>query len=238
MAMKTFNKQNLIFIGDTHGNNRAIESACEASDNSLIIHVGDFGLGFADVYREAETLNELNNLAEEHNNNIVIIRGNHDSKDRFNFFRNRLSNVHLPEDYEIYQYNDKKILFVGGAISIDRKGRTEYISYWSDEVVVLREDLCQSADVLVTHSTATYCFPTRLAPIVVEWAEEEMEKYGTDLLKELKEEREKIDRIIELCKPKYHFYGHMHDSWSEEIDGCVHRLLNIDEIHEFRERSV
>jgi predicted phosphodiesterase len=232
--MKTFNKENLILIGDTHGNNVAINSACIDSSNSLIIHVGDYGLGFNDVYKEAETFNELNDLAYENNNDVVIIRGNHDSKERFNFFRNRLSNVHLPEDYEIYQYNDKTIMFVGGAISIDRKGRTLGISYWDDEEVILREDLCKPVDILITHTTPTYCFPTQLAPIVKEWAEEEEEKYGTNLLKELKEERQKLDKIVSLCKPKYHYYGHMHDSWMEEICGCKHRLLDIYEIHEHR----
>ena len=125
-------------------------------------------------------------------------------------------------------------MFVGGAISIDRKGRMLGISYWEDEEVVLREDLCKPVDILITHTTTTYCFPTTLSGIVKEWAEEEAEKYGTNLLKELKEEREKLDKIVKLSKPKYHYYGHMHNSWMEEICGCKHRLLNINEIYEHR----
>mgnify|MGYP003333585123 CR=1 FL=1 len=43
-----------------------------------------------------------------------------------------------------------------------------------------------------------------------------------------------MDEIFKKCKPKYHYYGHFHSSWAEEINGCKHRLLDINELYEHK----
>jgi hypothetical protein len=39
-----------------------------------------------------------------------------------------------------------------------------------------------------------------------------------------------MDEICKLCKPRLHLYGHFHSSWTERVNGCVHKLLDINEI--------
>jgi len=50
------------------------------------------------------------------------------------------------------------------------------------------------------------------------------------LLEDLMDERAIMDEIFKNCKPSLHIYGHFHSSWNEEINGCRHRLLSINEI--------
>ena len=125
------------------------------------------------------------------------------------------------------EYNGKKIQFIGGAVSIDRAARKEGISYWEDEAVKFDREKCQEVDILVTHTAPTWCFPQQFNEMVYGWARED-----AYLLEDLTEERAIMDEICKLCKPKLHLYGHFHSSWTERVNGCMHKLLDINEIWE------
>jgi len=61
--------------------------------------------------------------------------------------------------------------------------------------------------------------------LVYGWANED-----AYLLEDLTDERAIMDEICKLCKPKLHLYGHFHSSFTEEVNGCTHRLLDMNEI--------
>jgi hypothetical protein len=221
----------LLFLGDHHGNwidllwiikNKKIKDC-------YLVSVGDCGIGFDKKFLEYEKLENLN--IEFKNRGIIFmgIRGNHDDP---YYFRgeNRVefSNFKLIEDYTAMEYNGKTIQFIGGAVSIDRTGRKEGISYWTDEIVNFERDKCKNVDILITHTAPSWCFPRGFNEMVYGWARED-----AYLLEELSDERAVMDEILKLCAPKLHFYGHFHDSWTEEVNGCRHKLLNINEIYEF-----
>ena len=69
------------------------------------------------------------------------------------------SNLEFIEDYTVKDLNGEKFLFVGGAISIDRRYRRESIDYWIDEPFVFDENKAQECDVLVTHSAPSWIGP-------------------------------------------------------------------------------
>jgi Icc-related predicted phosphoesterase len=123
------------------------------------------------------------------------------------------------------EHNGKLIQFIGGATSIDRTMRKEGISYWKDEILKYEKDKLRKVDILVTHTAPSWCFPQTFNEMVYGWARED-----AYLLEDLIEERAVMDEIVKTCKPSLHLYGHFHDSWNEEINGCKHRLLNINEI--------
>ena len=89
--------------------------------------------------------------------------------------------------------------------------------------------LLKEVDVLITHTAPSWCFPQQFNEMVYGWATED-----AYLLEDLTEERSVMDEIFKKCKPKYHYYRHFHSSWTEEINGCKHKLLNINELYEFR----
>ena len=38
------------------------------------------------------------------------------------------------------------------------------------------------------------------------------------------------EKFYDKLMPKYWFYGHFHSSWTERVNGCIHKLLDINEI--------
>lgn len=223
-------------IGDIHGDfNFLINKINELPNDSIIIQVGDFGVGFTTKEKNLRQLNYINSQLEKNNQKLYTYRGNHDNPD---FFKGNyiFSNLELLPDYSVRYIGNKKCLFIGGGISIDRYHRTEGVSYWSDEGVVLDEDKIENCDVLFIHTTGTKQAPRGFSSFVHSCAREDKKHpiFGKiNLIKQLEEERQKIDRIIELSKPKNLFYGHFHASIIEEVDGIKCRLLDINEIIEF-----
>jgi UDP-2,3-diacylglucosamine pyrophosphatase LpxH len=227
------NKQ-LILLGDIHGDWNELLYRIDRKniENSIIFSVGDLGIGFKETKEQEYALAEkLNKEFNAKNINFYSIRGNHDN---LYFFKGEqricLENFELIEDYTVLEYNDKKIQAIGGAISIDRTGRTEGVSYWKDETVEYKKELLQKVDILITHTAPSWCFPKSFNEMVYGWANED-----SFLLNELTHERYMLDEIFKKCLPKHHYYGHFHSSQMENINGCIHRLLNIDELLEFRQ---
>ena len=218
----------LLFLGDHHGGWSELLYNIETKkiSNCYLISVGDSGIGFTSWENQVRINEQLNK--EFKNNNIVFmsIRGNHDDPAYFKGSdRVSLSNFELIEDYTVAEYGGKKIQFIGGATSIDRTGRKEGYSYWNREVVNFERDKCEEVDILVTHTAPSWCFPQQFNEMVYGWANED-----AYLIEDLTDERAIMDEICKLCKPKLHLYGHFHSSWTEEINECKHKLLDINEI--------
>lgn len=227
--MKTLDKNRpILFLGDHHGAWSQLFDIIDAKKISdcYLISVGDSGIGFTDKKNQIKMINYLNYEFKERNIIFMSIRGNHDDPD---FFRGEdivsLSNFELIEDYTVIEHNGKKIQFIGGATSIDRTARSEGISYWEGEVLNFERDKCQEVDILVTHTAPSWCFPQQFNEMVYGWARED-----AFLIEDLTEERAIMDEICKLCKPRLHLYGHFHSSWTERVNGCIHRLLDINEI--------
>lgn len=220
----------LIFLGDHHGNWHYLFYQIDKHNlkDCYIISVGDCGIGFSFKEKQLNEIEKFNDCFKSKNIHFKAIRGNHDNplyfkgKDRI-----CLDHFELIEDYTICNYKEQTIQFIGGAISIDRTGRSKGVSYWEDEGVVFDRDSCQKVDILVTHTAPSYCFPQQFNEIVYGWAKED-----SYLIKDLTEERAVMDEIFKICQPKLHLYGHFHTSVDENINQCRHKLLNIDELWE------
>jgi hypothetical protein len=217
----------LVFLGDNHGawSTLFYEIERRKIENCFLISVGDCGVGFESEKNTAQLFEMLNKDFKERNIYFKAIRGNHDDPSYFKTGKVHLSHFELLEDYTTLNYGNKTIQFIGGAISIDRTGRKEGSSYWKDEGVVLRKDLCKEVNVLVTHTAPSFCYPQTFNEIVRGWAEQD-----ENLIADLKEEKILLDQIFEICKPVLHLYGHFHTSCDERVNNCRHKLLDIDEL--------
>jgi hypothetical protein len=231
--MKLDSNKPLIFLGDHHGEWSYLFDIIDTKKISdcYLISVGDSGIGFTDRLTQITNINYLNYEFKERNIIFMAIRGNHDDPDYFQGDnRVALDNFELIEDYSVYEHNSKHIQFIGGAVSIDRTSRTEGRSYWEDEVVKFDREKCKEVDILVTHTTPSWCFPQQFNEMVYGWARED-----AYLIEDLTEERAIMDEIFKLCNPTMHLYGHFHSSWTERVNGCVSKLLDINEFWEYRE---
>ena len=222
----------MFFIGDNHGEYSEMFELIKnhSLSNCYLIHLGDGGEGFLEMPKQFRQFVYLNTFFESRNIHYMSIRGNHSDPIYFEgSTRFSLSHFNLIEDYTLMDYKDKVIQFVGGAISIDRKSRIEGRSYWKKEPVKLDLEKCQKCDILITHTAPSRCFPQEINDMVRYWA-----RNDESLLKDLAEERVVMDEIFNKCKPSLHIYGHFHSSHTEVVQDCMHKLLDINEIWEYR----
>lgn len=241
----------IIYLGDIHGNFTRLKAEIERlklgnnEEITYIIQVGDFGIGF-DNKHDINNLLHLNKFFKLRNIVFLAIRGNHDDP---SFFKGNhmYSNLKLLEDYTVMDIYDKKHLFVGGAVSIDRNGRAyedqiraaaggSQLSYWEDEVFKLDEEKLQNIsgiDIIVTHTAPEWCFPDNrngFGDFVQRFA-----NYDEYLLEDLTKERADVSRMFEILSTNNwstHFYGHFHNKKTENFGNKTHILLHIDEFKE------
>lgn len=251
-------KERLLFLGDIHGQFGIINQYVKLYDikNAHIIQVGDFGVGFSTIEKEKRLLEMFNPLLVKNNVHIWAIRGNHDYKPHFDKDPFGLSNIHLIPDYTVLELCGKRILCIGGAVSVDRtwrytKNQRNKIfenttlgveKWWPDENFVLDRDKLgemRNIDIVVTHTAPTYCekdntfgFGPFVDNIVKESGDEELK---TDLLIERQEMSDAFTILKMNNNITHHYYGHFHTTWNATLYGTHHRLLNINELWEERD---
>jgi hypothetical protein len=219
-------------IGDIHGAFGRLEKKIIDLDlkNCTLICVGDLGIGFNySPEGERKGCFLMNEFFQERQINFKSIRGNHDDPSYFNGEdRIDLSHFKLLPDYHTEVINDEKFLFVGGAVSIDRAMRRTNISYWTDELFVLKPQLVEKCDVLITHSAPSWIGPFDKRGIST-WCDVDPELW--DLCK-----KERIDHtaLIKLCKPSKSYHGHFHESCMIDFEECFSTILAIEEVKEHK----
>lgn len=246
----------LMFLGDIHGNFNLIHQYIKlyGIENAHIVQVGDFGVGFADINKEKRLLGMYHPLLVKNNVHLWVLRGNHDFKPYFDNDPFGFTNIHLVADYTVLNLADKNILFLGGAISIDREWRYtrrqregDYTvfpgqAWWKDEIFILNEKKLnefKNIDIVVTHNCPSYCIPD-ISYGVGPFVESIIRETGDKTLKDdILQERFLFDeafRILELNNNiKFHYYGHFHKSGFIEVGGIKHRVLGIGELWEERD---
>ena len=252
--------KSFVVCGDTHGNHRVISHRVKSMDirDTTLLHVGDFGMGFEKIHVERAELSMLNGVLSKRNCHLYVIRGNHDDPAFFDgSWENEFSNVHLLPDYSIINVNGDDVLMVGGAISVDRRGRKmsiqvnaargiESTGYWYDENFVLdKEKLKDIKGVryVITHSCPKGVFPINKTHNKFESHGIFVEGFvidGDDTLKDdLNKEREDIAEMYEILKKNNYIskwiYGHFHSHNAEYFDETDFICLNINEFYEVRQ---
>jgi hypothetical protein len=209
-------------------------------------------LGIGVDGNDMSRLRELNDYLVSKNIMLHACRGNHDNPSFFNgSFRNVFSNIDLIPDYTVKNIDNKNVLFIGGATSVDRKpnsnipdtrsnngvwkGRTPGVDYWEDEVVVFNEDFLrkvENVEIVVTHTA-----PSFVAPYIQSGAEKWFET-DPNLEQELIKERNILSDICFILRQKnnlsHWFFGHFHFSSTEYFENIRFQQLSIMEFFELR----
>ncbi len=236
MNFNNKNIKSIIGAGDLHGQIESLVFKLQEQykiTDSVCFCAGDIGLGF---YKENYYLNlfkQLNNKLSKKNNTLLLIRGNHDDPGYWTTEKFNTSNILLIPDYTIVTVNDKKVLCVGGAISIDRTLRKDGIDYWKNENFTFKEDKLNqvTADIVITHSAPTFCFPNSKSEIKY-WLEKDH-----NLEKDIDQERDFHNNlyyklILNGHHPTKWIYGHFHNSCNHRINETDFILLNELELAE------
>ncbi|MGL4410812.1 MAG: metallophosphoesterase, partial [Bacteroidales bacterium] len=185
MTILNYSKyDSLCVCGDIHGEFRTLMFNIKRLGvcNSVIIVAGDCGIGFEKEDHCPQLYSKLSKTLEATNTIILLVRGNHDDPAYFDGERIDFERIKCIPDYSVVCAANRKVLCIGGAVSIDRKHRKDKMwidqlkngkvrpLYWEDEAVVfnvqrLNELRNISIDSVITHTCPSFCHPVSKAGI-------------------------------------------------------------------------
>ena len=229
-----FRNDSVILMGDTHSLDTTYNLLnVRIPNGNDVIHMGDAALGFGDIkYSIDNTLSWLdryNKLCRTLDINLYIIRGNHDATYK-RIWDSKFSNVFLIKDYAYGIFpNNKKVLLVGGAVSVDRCHRKENSDYWSDETTPIIENI-DECDFMFSHDAPEY-FNHSTSSLGKHYSRE-VERDDL-LIEDCLKQRNNISDILERSEAKAIYSGHFHNALREERHGIYYRCLDINELFEF-----
>jgi len=213
----------ILLLGDTHGNVEAIERAfrhAKKYDAERILQLGDFGFGWKSRQIEGGQIVDdfsytVSNFTDHYGIEIDWLDGNHENHIDLNDIsldkdgaRTIAPGVrHLPRGYR-FELGGRSFLAAGGAVSVDKKSRVPYISWWPGEELSDADVMRCSGppvDILLTHDvpleSIEFNFP------MIGSQEAEYDSYMN---------RKRISMIAKEATPKWLFHGHMHHFYTQE----------------------
>lgn len=212
----------MVFVGDIHGEFDIFKRQIKrlGIGKCCMISVGDFGVGFSRPQKEKAIFKNLNSFLSQRDIELFVIAGNHDAPEYFQGQIN-LSHFKLLPDYTSFKIGGSKVLFIGGAISIDRKHRKEGYSYWEDEAIKLPPyPITEKPDIIVAHD----------APL---WAGKDAsslyDEPGNPVKSDAIAGRKILGDLAFNLKPRLFVHGHYHFSYSFNYYGTTYRGLDINE---------
>jgi len=239
----------MIIIGDIHGKTYDLIAKIEKYDlqNEILVLLGDCGVGFSHVPEYMDRWSDFNDFLGKRSIMIYIVRGNHDNPRYFDG-KSDYTNIIFVPDYSVINIGDKNILFLGGAISIDRSVRLNNRSYWKNEGFVFKPEIVKNiknVDIVVSHTCPNFAEPISFSSEVDYWHNFEKGMPGNseiNLKEELTKERKDLTYIYNMLKhtnkPKnniaHWFYSHFHFSGRQVYEGVNFVLLDIDEWYDFK----
>jgi len=220
-------------LGDIHGQWSVIINHLRRNevDNVCYIQVGDFNIGYASSELEIERLEYMNAELAKMNSDLFIIRGNHDDPKFFKDYNNELTNIFFVPDYTVLNINFENILFIGGAISIDRvQSKMTGRPWWPDECVNFNFDTIdklRDIDVVICHTSPDFVEPIGFNQLIYHYANND-----STLLDELRKERYNMSELVRNLmlnnKIKLFYYGHFHANYRFNHNDCDFIGLGID----------
>lgn len=204
------------FIGDVHGLYRQYERLIK--ENPDTIQVGDMGIGFRRWPHGEWQANPPYDVMVKQN--AWFIRGNHDNPHVCRNHSRWIKDGHI-----LTTKKDTKIMFIGGASSIDWKYRIEDYSWWPEEELSIEEmNGLQSVyeierpDVMVTHDC-----PLDVIPYI-----------HSHHFRDNSRTQQFFNGLLAMeHKPKLWIFGHHHKSFDMTILGCRFVCLAELEMKEF-----
>jgi len=225
----------MIIIGDLHGELRSLVAVLRENDvrGLSLIQVGDFGTVYARSDFFQGWLADLVAWLDEADCMLYVVRGNHDDAADFPA-ASPSPRLRYVEDYSVHCIDDRKVLFVGGGVSVDRSIRDYGADEWEAEKFVLDRGKLAALDLddlwaVVTHTAPDVAPPFGFSPMMRDYAAED-----ATLLADITAERRALTElylaIVERTRPSWWLYGHFHAHAVTERDGTRFRMLDMKEL--------
>lgn len=201
----------MFFIGDVHGKYKRYKRVIRGRRDT--VQLGDMGVGFWKLRSDERVPDHNPPHSKMVEGNHRFIRGNHDNPSVCTRQSQWIPDGTVEGD----------VMFVGGAISVDRKWRTEGLDWWPDEELSIAElDRLISvyADarprIMVTHDCPQFLEKTMV------------EASGRDKSIAPSRTRQAFSAMFDHHRPQHWVFGHWHrtfrTTWCECTFTCLDEL--------------
>ncbi len=228
----------MIYItGDKHADFREVFYFCYANETTLddiLIVLGDAGIN----YYANEKDYMLKNSLLQYPITFFCIHGNHEERpEKIKTYKTRKFHngiVYYEEDYpnilfakdgEIYNFNNHKVLVIGGAYSVDKHFRKAYGYNWyeseqpsektKNKIVRVLKDLDNKIDIILSHTCPYKYLPREM---FLEGVDQSTVDNSTEYF---------LDKIEETTDYNLWYCGHYHTD--KEIDKLIFMFHKIEE---------
>ena len=229
----------MIYItGDKHADFREVFNFCfdkKTSLDDILIVLGDVGIN----YYSNEKDNELkNNLKEHYPITFFCIHGNHEERpeniktyntkifhDGIVYYEESYPNILFAKDGEVYNFNNHKVLVIGGAYSVDKyfrlsRGYNWYESEQPDnetknKVKEVLKRLDNKVDIILSHTCPYKYIPREM---FLDGIDQSTVDNSTEYF---------LDEIEESTDYNLWYCGHYHTD--KKIDNIIFMFHKIEE---------
>ena len=217
----------IIVAGDIHGMWYYLNNMISKELPNIILQVGDFG--YWPHYHKSTKFDgtgfEWDQYGiENKNTKIYFCDGNHENHDALeelidkNNHQNpiqipNMNNVFYMPRGSVLRVENKNILFIGGAYSIDKINRIPFNSWWPQEQISRKDierldEIEKNIDIVISHTLPLQCFKYLDLSII----HEDSPRW--------------LDIVFDKFKPKKWYFGHFHLYKKFKHDNCVFTCLN------------
>ena len=235
----------MIYItGDTHREFYKLHDVEKNKDNMLII-LGDVGINYYLDERDKKLKEQLNS----YNIKLFCIQGNHEERpenistykeiDMFGgkvFIEEEYPNLIFAKNGELYDIDNKKVLVIGGAYSVDKNYRIIYGYPWFKDEQLNKEEMDnilnkykgQYIDIVLSHTCPLKYEPTEVFMKCIDQSDvdKSMEKF--------------LDRVEESIDYDKWYCGHYHiEKKIDKLEFMFGRIkvFNKDELYPKYDRN-
>ena len=240
----------VMIVGDTHADAQFVSNihrCARDQDVDIIVQLGDFGYSF-----DRNMLESIKAwLDRDPNHQWYWLDGNHDQHDYIEqtiladgyvpypvpHFHERL---HYCPRGSTAQIGNKLCMFLGGAYSIDKAYRTQYVSWWPQEMIrqtdvhrALENAEGRKIDVMFTHDCPKSDFMDK-------W----LKDAGYKVDHNSNANREALSYVVDSVRPDELYHGHFHyrydslhvspEGWETKVHGVGANLHPLTFQHDSR----
>lgn len=230
----------ILYLGDIHARTNELGSvvqSADATEDTIIVQVGDFGFGFPDKNLEGWIEKRAyRNQKGKHTTPIYTCGGNHDNWDQLYDLQQQQQSdiVELYPNSKCYYVHrgaivkllDIEHLFLGGAYSTDKYRRVSGRDWWNREEPSYQEfeKFFKIFDEQKPNTVITHDAPTRV----------KIYRQDRDDCSTVKN-MENVYLMSEH-RPEFHYFGHHHMLESWDIEGTKFSCCGLH--GEYYERQV